>query len=64
LAHGTKDHATANIIVVQKATNAMLRAGEAGDRSMWWGSLARGKQRKVASRLVADLKRVIGPIQK
>lgn len=54
-----QDRTTGNIMVVEKATNAMLWAGEAGDRSFWWGSLARGGQRKVASRLVKNLKKAI-----
>jgi hypothetical protein len=30
--------------------------GEAGDRSLWWGNLARGVQRKIADRLVNKMK--------
>jgi hypothetical protein len=56
-----KDHNVGNIMVVRKENKEMLWAGEAGDRSLWWGSLARGGQRKVASRLVKNLKKAIGP---
>src|SRR5262249_49172970 len=31
-------------------------SSEAGDRSLWWGSLKRGGERKVADRLVHNLK--------
>jgi hypothetical protein len=34
----------------------MIWAGEAGDRSLWWGSLKRGGQRKVADRIVSKMK--------
>lgn len=54
-----QDRTTGNITVVEKATNAMLWAGEAGDRSLWWGSLARGGHGKVASRLVKNLTKAI-----
>lgn len=32
-------------------------SGEAGDRSLWWGALKRGGQRKVADRLVNRMKK-------
>jgi hypothetical protein len=35
----------------------LVWAGEAGDRSMWWGGLKRGGQRKVADRIVNQLKK-------
>src|SRR2546430_2439270 len=56
---GTRDHATGNVMVVDKKSNAMLWAGEAGDRNWFWGSMRRGGQRKVAERLVNDLKKAI-----
>jgi hypothetical protein len=52
----SKDKTAGSVMVVDKATHQMLWAGEAGDRSLVWGALARGGQRKVASRLVGDLK--------
>ena len=54
-----QDRTTGNIMVVDKATNTMLWAGEAGDRSVWLGPWVRGGQRKVASRLVKSLKKAI-----
>jgi hypothetical protein len=57
----SKDRLSGNTMVVEKSTNTMLWAGEAGDRSLFWGSLARGGERKVASRLVKNLKKAIKP---
>ncbi len=36
---------------------ALVWAGEAGDRSLMWGSLKRGGQRKVADRIVSKMKK-------
>src|SRR5438067_11640079 len=55
----TRDHATGNVMVVESKSNTMLWASEAGDRSWFWGSMKRGGQRKVAERLVSDLKKAI-----
>lgn len=54
-----KDKTTGNIVVVDKATKQMIWAGEAGDRSMWWGALARGGPRKIASRLIGKMKKAV-----
>jgi hypothetical protein len=54
-----RDHADGNIMVVDRASKTMLWASEAGDRSLWKGGLARGGQRKVAERLVGNLKGVV-----
>jgi hypothetical protein len=54
-----KDKTTGNIMLIDKATKTLLWASEAGDRSMWWGAMARGGPRKVASRLVKNLKKAI-----
>ena len=54
-----KDKTTANAMVFTNVEEKLLWAGEAGDRSIWWGALARGGHRKVASRLVKQLKRAI-----
>ena len=51
-----KDKATGSVMVVDKRTNAMIWAGEAGDRSLWWGALKKGGKRKVAERLVNEMK--------
>ena len=51
-----KDKNEANIQVVSVKERAIIWAGEAGDRSMWWGNMKRGGQRRVADRLVDKLK--------
>jgi hypothetical protein len=54
-----QDRTSGNVMVFDRATKKLLWAGEAGDRSLWWGSLARGGQRKVADRLASNLKKAI-----
>ncbi len=49
-------HDTATGAVSVEKDGAVLWSSEAGDRSLWWGVLARGGPRKVASRLVGKLK--------
>jgi hypothetical protein len=55
-----QDRTSGNVMVFDRASRQLLWAGEAGDRSLWWGAMARGGQRKVASRLVKNLKKAIG----
>lgn len=54
-----RDHATGNVTIVERSTGKFLWASEAGDRSLWWGALKRGGARKVADRIVNNLKGVI-----
>ncbi len=54
-----KDKNTGNVMIFNKAEKVMLWASEAGDRSVWWGALKRGGPRKVADRLVNNLKKAI-----
>jgi len=54
-----RDHSTGNVMIFDRASKSMLWACEAGDRSLWWGAMARGGQRKVASRLMDKLKDVV-----
>jgi len=54
-----RDKTAGNVRVHDRATGKLVWAGEAGDRSMWWGPLARGGHRKVASRIVKNLKKAI-----
>jgi hypothetical protein len=56
---GLHDNATASITLVDPDETVVLWASEAGDRSLMWGALARGGQRKVANRLVNNLKRAL-----
>ena len=53
------DNASASVSLVDRAETVVLWASEAGDRSLTFGVLARGGQRKVADRLVKNLKRVL-----
>jgi hypothetical protein len=52
-----KDKNEGNIQVVSVRDRTVIWAGEAGDRSMMWGRLARGGKSKVASRLVSKMKK-------
>jgi len=54
---GGKDKNEANVRLLSVKEKTMVWAGEAGDRSLWWGGLRRGGQRKVADRIVKQLKR-------
>jgi len=51
-----RDKTAGSTEVIDAKTKELLWAGEAGDRSLLWGSFARGGHRKVAERLVGDLK--------
>src|SRR5262249_9867014 len=53
---GGKDKNEGNVKLMSVRDKAVVWAGEAGDRSLWWGSLKRGGQRKVADRLVSKMK--------
>jgi uncharacterized protein YfaA (DUF2138 family) len=48
------------VSLLDKEGKVILWSGEAGDRNMWVGPLARGGQRKVADRLVNKLKKAMG----
>ena len=54
---GGKDKNEGNIRILNPKTKEMIWAGEAGDRSLWWGNLKRGGQRKVAERIVRQMKK-------
>jgi hypothetical protein len=54
---GGKDKNEGSVQLISVKDKAMVWAGEAGDRSLWWGSLRRGGQRKVADRLVNKMKK-------
>lgn len=54
---GGKDKSEGNVQLVSVKDKQMVWAGEAGDRSMWWGGLRRGGQRKVADRIVKQMKK-------
>ena len=54
-----KNGVGASITLVDSNETVVLWASEAGDRSSMWGVLARGGQRKVADRLVNNLKKAL-----
>ena len=55
-AFGGKDRNEGNVRLLNVANKTMVWAGEAGDRSLWWGNLKRGGQRKIADRIVRKMK--------
>lgn len=54
-----RDKTAGNVSVIDPKAKTVLWSGEAGDRSFWWGALARGGHRKVASRIVKHLKKAM-----
>lgn len=53
---GGKDKNEGNVQLISVKDKQLVWAGEAGDRSLWWGVFRRGGQRKVADRIVKKLK--------
>jgi hypothetical protein len=58
---GLHDNATGTVSLLDKGEKNILWTDEAGDRSLLFGPMKRGGQRKVADRLVAKLKRAMEP---
>lgn len=56
---GLHDTATGSVSLLDKSGTVVLWSGEAGDRSIMWGSMKRGGPRKVADRLVNNLKKAM-----
>lgn len=56
---GLHDVASGTVSLLDKEGKVILWSDEAGDRSLFWGPLKRGGQRKVADRLVSKLKKAI-----
>ena len=56
---GLHDTATGSISLLDKSGTAVLWSGEAGDRSIMFGAMTRGGPRKVADRLVSNLKKAM-----
>lgn len=50
-----RDRNQGNIRVIRVKDRTVVWAGEAGDRSLWWGALKKGGQRKVADRIVGKM---------
>lgn len=57
---GLHDNSTGAISLVDREGTVVLWSSEAGDRSIWWGALKRGGARKVADRLINNLKKAMG----
>jgi hypothetical protein len=53
---GGKDKNEGNVRLLNVKDRTMVWAGEAGDRSLFWGSFRRGGERKVADRIVKHMK--------
>ncbi len=53
---GGKDKNEGRVQLISVKDKTMVWAGEAGDRSLMWGGLRRGGQRKVADRIVSKMK--------
>jgi len=54
---GGKDKNEGNVQLISVKTKQLVWAGEAGDRSLLWGGFRRGGQRKVADRIVKQMKK-------
>ncbi len=54
---GGKDKNEGNERLLSVKDKALVWAGEAGDRSMWFGGWKRGGERKVADRIVSNMKK-------
>ena len=57
---GLHDLATASLSLISKDRKSILWSDEAGDRSLMFGVMRRGGERKVAQRLVKKLKKAMG----
>lgn len=57
VAFGGKDKNEGNVRLLNVKEKSMVWAGEAGDRSLLYGGLKRGGQRKVAERIVNKMKK-------
>ena len=56
---GLHDVATGTVSLLDKEGKVILWSDEAGDRSLMFGAMRRGGQRKVAERLVGKLKKAM-----
>jgi hypothetical protein len=54
---GGKDKNEGNVRLLDVKNRQMIWAGEAGDRSLWYGGFKRGGERKVAERIVEQMKK-------
>ena len=56
---GLHDTATGSVSLLDKTGTTVLWSSEAGDRSLLFGSMKRGGPRKVADRLISNLKKAM-----
>ena len=56
---GLHDNATGTVSLLDKEGKVILWSDEAGDRSLLFGPMKRGGQRKVADRLISKLKKAM-----
>ena len=56
---GLHDVATGTVSMVDKERKTILWSDEAGDRSLFFGAMKRGGERKVADRLVGKLRKAM-----
>ena len=56
---GLHDNATGTVSLLDKEGKNILWTDEAGDRSLMFGVMKRGGQRKVADRLISKLKKAM-----
>jgi hypothetical protein len=56
---GLHDTATGSVSLLDKGGSTVLWSGEAGDRSVMFGAMKRGGPRKVADRLINNLKKAM-----
>ena len=54
---GEKDRNQGSIQMIKIGDKSIAWAGSQGDRSLWWGTLAKTGQKKVAQRLIKNLKK-------
>jgi hypothetical protein len=54
-----RDKTSGTVSIIDARTGSLVWAGEAGDRSLWFSGLKRGGHRKVADRLVKQLKKAV-----
>jgi hypothetical protein len=54
---GGKDKNEGNVRLLDFKSKTMVWAGEAGDRSLWYGGFRKGGERKVAERIVRQMKK-------
>ncbi len=57
---GLHDNATGAVSIVDKSGTVVIWSSEAGDRSLLMGAVKRGGPRKVADRLIHNLKKALG----